>query len=281
MSLLIWKGPTNALVETPESGTLIASDRIRWTQVFKGIYWLCRANQPARGAFGTGVFTGWVCNQSSVTMERGQIGKLTIEWEAGGSSAMATLPIGDFSLDPQELYPRIERNQHFLPLEEDNIKIANNAALWTQRGVGTLTSDPFYVALFGAPAIAANPTTTPPTPASDAVAPSITDSTQLELAQALYKKLLRGEETFYITAWRYSYEEFSYSKPTISNGGFTGTPGGPMRDALPINVVWLRLADHPQPAGVNGSMYKNTINWLGGPIVSGVGYWDPDLYPAG
>ena len=254
--LQIWKGPTNALVETPDSGKLVASDRIRWTQILKGPYAVARTSQPARGAFGSGITAGWVVNQSNVDQERGGIGKLTIEWEAGGAYAVATLPVGDFSLDPQELYPRIERNSFFINLTAPNIKIAVNAAYFaTQAGVA---GDQFTTDLN-----------------------AISDSTQQTLAIALYTKLLRGEETFYITGWRYSYEVFSYSPPAISSGAFTGTPGGPMSAYLPANVVWLRLADHPQPAGVNGSMYKNTINWLGGPIASGIGFWDPDLYPPG
>jgi hypothetical protein len=258
MSLLIWKGPTNALVETSESGTLAASDRIRWTQVFKGIYWICRVNQPARGAFGSGVTAGWVCNQSSVTMERGQIGKLTIEWEAGGAYAKATLPVGDFSMEPQELYPRIERNAFFVNLTPDNIKLACNAVyLSIQDDALGINNNSFKTKLDALTGI------------------------QLTLGEALYTKKMRGEETFYITGWRYSYEEFSYMPIIPSSGGFTGTPGGPMSGYLPSNVVWLRLADHPQPAGVNGSMYKNTINWLGGPLNDGVGFWDPDLYPPG
>jgi len=39
---------------------------------------------------------------------------------------------------------------------------------------------------------------------------------------------------------------------------------------------WLRLADSLNHAGVNGSMYKITRTWVGGPA----GYWDPDLYPS-
>jgi hypothetical protein len=37
---------------------------------------------------------------------------------------------------------------------------------------------------------------------------------------------------------------------------------------------WLRLADVPEPAGVNGSVYKITSTWLGGSD----GHWDKLLY---
>jgi hypothetical protein len=107
---------------------------------------------------------------------------------------------------------------------------------------------------------------------------NITDSTQLAMAQNLVAKWLKGEETFYLAGWRYTYEVFSYTAPTINRGGVPGTPGGPLASHLPSGVSWLRLADDLDPSGVAGSAYKLTVTWLGGPIYGGVGYWDSDVY---
>jgi hypothetical protein len=218
---------------------------------------LCAAYMLARGTFGTGFRGGWVVNQCTVDTDRGTIGTLTIDWEAGGAAATQPLPVGDFSCEPQELYPKIERNAFFVNLLPKNIRLAAQAAFYTTTAA-TTDGDQFTGNLA-----------------------AIADPTQNALANSLYVKLLRGEETFYIAGWRYSYEVYSYTPPAPSPGGFTGTPSGPLANSLPANVSWLRLADHIMPAGVNGSMYKNTITWLGGPLNAGIGYWDPDLYPAG
>jgi hypothetical protein len=140
MSLTIWKGPTNALVAAPDTGGLVASDRIRFTSNFWGTYSLCLANAVARGTFGAGAYAGYVVNQCTVTQQRGGIGRLVIEWEAGGSYAVNPLPVGSHSLAPQELYPKIERNSYFqgtsgvsgaptTPIESNTIQLADPIAL--------------------------------------------------------------------------------------------------------------------------------------------------------
>ena len=276
MATPIWKGSTNALVLQPNSPTFAFTDRVRVTDIYKGPQWLCASSMLARGTFGTGDRWGWVVNQCSVTNERGAIGTLTIEWEAGGSGATMPLPIGEVRLEPQELYPRIERNLYFAALLEENIKIANNAAFWTlNKNSGKLTDDPYYVALFGAPAIAANPTATPPIQAVPAKKPTITDPTQLALAQALFKKLIRGEETFYLAGWRYTSVFYSYTLPTLEIGAVIQSPNGIGPITINDNkITWLRLADIVESAGVGGSVWKITRTWLGGPN----GHWDRDLY---
>jgi len=248
---VIWKGPTNALVMQPNSPALTYGDRVKAVDVYKGPQPLCAASMIPRGTFGTGFRTGWVCTQSAVATERGGIGTLTIEWEAGGSAATQPLPAGSFSLDPQELYPKIERAGVFADLKFDTINIV-------------------YRGLYGGQ--------TPNNITTASLVTLIADPEQLSLAQLLLAKLQKGEETFYLASWRYSYEVFSYLEPAINNGGeITANPGGPVAN-LPGGVSWLRLADKIEPAGVNGSMYKLTLNFLGGPALGGVGYWDPDIY---
>jgi len=284
MSLKKWFG-TTLLFSATESGTLVAGDRVRFTDVLYGPTALCYSSQPPRGAFGTSNFNstslnraGWVVNQSTVANQRGGIGKLTIEWEAGGSSATMALPAGECRIEPQELYPRIEKNKYFqgtTPLLPVNVKIAYNAAnLVTPDGAAPV-NDVFYIALFGRAAIAANPTAQPPTPALPAIDPAITDATQLALARALYTKLLRGEETYYLAGWRYTSIIYSYTLPTINIGAVLQSPNGIGPITIADSTIgWLRLADLVEPAGVNGSMWKITRTWLGGPN----GHWDADLY---
>ena len=263
MSLKKWFG-TTLLFSSVESGTLVAGDRIRWTDVLYGPTSLCYSSQPARGAFGTTNFAGnlgmnragWVVNQSTVTNSRGGIGKLTIEWEAGGTSATAALPTGEVRLEPQELYPRIEKNPFFAALLPANVKIAYNAAYLVTQSGAVPGNDEFSSALNGA-------------------APAITDPTQLALAKALYQKLLRGDETYYLAGWRYTSVIYSYSMPDINIGGILQSPNGIGQVTInDSSIGWLRLADLVEPAGVNGSMWKITRTWLGGPN----GHWDSDLY---
>jgi hypothetical protein len=255
--LLVWKGPTNALVEIADSGQVVVTDRTRYTRIYKGTYVLCVQSQPARGTFGTGALAGWVVNQSTVTQERGTIGKLSIEWEAGGAYATSPLPIGEPHLEPQELYPKIERNAYFqgssgisgaptTPIAYTTIQLAYNALYNSQQAGSSAAWQ----------------------------AGSNLSGDQLLHFNELLAKLQQGEETYYLAGWRYSYELFSYTFPTIFRGAFIQQPGGPFSNVLPAGTSWLRLADNVVPAGVNGSMWKLTLNYVGGPN----GHWDPDIY---
>lgn len=49
MALLIWKGPTNALVVTPDSGGCVATDRIRATDIWMAGYGLAAPARRLRG----------------------------------------------------------------------------------------------------------------------------------------------------------------------------------------------------------------------------------------
>ena len=257
MALKIWRGPTTALVLAPESGGVTLTDRIRSTDVYMGTYALCASNLLARGTFGSGSRAGWVVNQCSLQSLRGGIGKLSIEWEAGGTSATNPLPVGNPSLQPQELYPKVERNSYFqgtsgvtgaptTPIEYNTIQLAYNA-LYTATQSGSASAKSKGDKLTG---------------------------DQKKHFDKLFAKLMAGEETYYLAGWRYTYETYSYTLPTVYRGAVVETPGGPLSSVLPSGVDWLRLADNLDPAGVAGSMWKLTKNYLGGPG----GHWDPDLY---
>lgn len=257
MALLIWKGPTNALVYAPDSGGWVGTDRIRATDIYYGSYSYCESNLLSRGTFGSGGRAGWVVNQCTLSRQRGQIGKLVIEWEAGGSYATNPLPVGTPTLKPQELYPKIERNSYFqgtsgvsgaptTPIAYTTIQLAYNA-LYAATQTGSAGANTQGLALTG---------------------------DQLLHYNKLLAKLLRGEETYYLAGWRYTYEVYSYTVPTVFRGAAVQTPGGPLASALPSGVSWLRLADDLDPAGVAGSMWKLTLTYLGGPN----GHWDTDIY---
>jgi hypothetical protein len=254
MSLIIWKGPTNALVLQPNSPRLTYGDRVKAVDIYKGPQSLCAESMLARGTFGTGFRAGWVVNQCTCDTQSGDIGTLTIEWEAGGAEADQPLPAGDFSLEPQEIYPKIERNNFFSGITADTVSAVYNC-LYAFDKTGANSSNATIQSRV--------------TIAQDGG----TSGTQTALAFELLGKLQNGEESYYIAGYRYCFSTFSYTEPALSNGGIIGTPAGPI-SSLPDDISWLRLADRVEPAGVNGSMYKLTQNWIGGPS----GYWDTDLY---
>ena len=278
---VIWKGPTNGLVMQPNSPALTFGDRVKAVDIYKGPQNLCAANMIPRGTFGLGFRAGWVCTQSAVATERGLIGTLTIEWEAGGAGAIAPLPAGGFSLRPQELNPRTERAGCFNGINPETVNICLNIIQGSNTTTNgepavTLATLP-YLKTFGGHGVppVTNPPTVPPAPS-----PSPDQAKQLGLAQKLLSKLQIGEETFYLAGWRYSFEVFSYVQPAINQGGYvlSGNPGGPITN-FPAACSWLRLADECEPAGVNGSMFKTTQTYLGQPKYGGTGAWDPDIYP--
>lgn len=265
-NLIVWKGPTNALVYQPNAPRLVYADRVKAVDIYKGPQPICAESMLARGTFGTGSRAGWVVNQCTVDTARGDIGTLTIEWEAGGSGADQPLPVGDFNLEPQELYPKIERNLFFTGILPDVVRGVYNALYaFNQSGSPNATAT-INAAINGV---------------NFASYPDTNAAAQYALGTELLTKLASGEESYYIAGYRYSYEEFSYTAPALSNGGIIANgsyqPAGPLADDLPSGVAWLRLADKLDPAGVNGSMFKLTVNWLGGPD----GYWDSDLYTEG
>ncbi len=262
MSLVIWKGPTNALSFANNSPRFEWGDRVKVTDIYHGPQPLCAASMLARGTYGTGFRAGYVVNQCTCNTLRGGIGELTIEWEAGGSGASAPLPTGNVAISPQELYPNVERNPYFqggsvaiLPVDAALARMANHG------------STPFAQAnaLSQLNARAAS---------SDSTA-----AASGALGVALAALLKKGVETYYVSAFRYTWEWFSYSIPELNVGGVIQSPSGvaPISLSTVSPISWLRLADTLEAAGVNGSMWKITSTWLGGQN----GFWDGDLYPAG
>ena len=85
--------------------------------------------------------------------------------------------------------------------------------------------------------------------------------------------LNHGHESYYLAGLKYMYIHHYFTLPTITMGGIIQSPTlGPL--AGDATFSWLRLADAPEPVGVNGSVIRITSTWLGGPN----GHWDPILY---
>lgn len=236
----------SGLKATKESGRITFADRVTLVDIFEGQYADCVAGLLARGVFGVGARAGWVCTSSMAEqIERGGVSRLTINWEAGGVFATEPLPADDFSLQPQELYPRIERSPFFNGITQPTLALA-------------------YQTINGATNVARQA-------ALDRLN-TLADSTQKALGLALSSKLQKGEETFYLAYMRYIWISWSYTFPSLSIGGVISAPGGPLTGRFG-SFSSLRLADSVEPAGVNGSMFKIMRTWL----VAQSGYWDTDL----
>ena len=257
MSLIVWKGPLNALVMQPESGAISGTDRWRGTDVYR-----CNSGYsftiPQRGTLGTGSRLGWVVSETSFATERGGIAKYTIQWEAGGPSCGLTPPSPEIKLDPQELYPPAQQNRYFRD-QDGNLLIAMldlTYAQATMHASNQFARDDAYTKLKGR---ANNPDNNP------------SASLALDLADILRN----GAETFYLAGWRYVVTTYSFSLPSTSPGGFIQVPNPQPNPAyFSTAISWLRLADSLESSGPINSMWKITQTWLGGPM----GHWNPILY---
>ena len=247
MPTVTWKGSSSymtagvntTLVEQPNSPTYVFGEKTKCTRRFKGLHSLCLSSAPAKGALGSGAMTGYYVVQSTVTREPKQVGELVIEYEAYASSSGATLPPDEFSLKPFETNPKLERNPFFATLTKDDLDQVRDCI---ENADPALRLDVYNTLALSVP-----------------------------LAADLVDKLLAGQETYYLAGWTYSWSSYSWTIPTVSDGGTIETPGGPMTGLLGTGIDWLRQADD---LDFDGSKYKLTKTWLGGPD----GHWDTDLY---
>ena len=268
MPNLIYRGNVG-LVPQWSGADLQLADRVTDTDVYRGPIWICRASALLRGTYGTGGRLGWVVTSSKVSSERKGLGTLTISWEVGGPYANARyLPLDDFRCEIVELMSKVERNKRLYgpeyPTNPDDrihptvIKLCYDAvsgtppkdsqAMSTLRNMFDLDSDP--------------------------PADGTTWFDQWGFGGTLLAWLQHGHETYYQAGVKYSYVWHSFDLPSLTMGGvIESSPfGGPM--AGNTSFSWLRLADCVEPAGVNGSVYKITSSWFGGPG----GHWEPTLY---
>jgi len=252
------------------------ADRITTTDVYRGLLQLCLNSTMLRGTYGSGERLGWVVTSSTVTRERKGIAILTIKWEVGGPWAdHRFLPLDDFRSESVELYPKAERNSG---LAADDVATNPNHRISHQTVALAYSARDASYRAWSSSGIYSNQTlgalnnmdawTSDPPSGS-------TWAEQKAWGLKLYRWLMRGHETYYEAGIKYSWIWYSFSFPTLSKGGIIEPfpIGGPMMGDA--SQSWLRLADVPEPAGVNGSVYKITSTWLGGPN----GHWDWEVYP--
>lgn len=258
MALVEWKGPTNALNFANNSPILEYGDRVKATDIYHGTQPLCATSMLARGTYGTGFRAGWVLNQCTCKTQRGTIGELTMEWEAGGTGASQPLPSGEVKLDPQEFYPKVERNAFFS--NGGNFLLPQDIALaYASMHASTPFAQANALTQLAARAASGNPTI----------------AASAALGETLAGMLQKGEETYYQAGFRYTWDWYTYTLPSINLGGIIQSPNGIAPTSIAGSTIsWLRLADSFSSAGVNGSMWKMTYTWLGGQD----GYWDTNLY---
>jgi hypothetical protein len=242
------------------------------TDKYKATYANAESNLVLRGTYGTGSRAGMVCTSSRADGQRGGIGQLTINWEPGGAEADPFfLPLDDFDSQPVELYPKVERHKEFSgagtgPIMLDTIALAYQAAHAANASLRQSSID----------VINALPTTLGNPLGTD----------QKNYALELLRLLSLGAETYYLAGIKYQFYWHSFALPPytttipapsghLTRGGFTQDPQGPLNGTFPTDMEWLRLADALQCIGCNGSCFKVTSTWLGGPG----GHWDSKLYP--
>jgi len=261
---LVWR-PGAFMVPQYTGENLCLADRITDCDVARGPIALCRQNALLRGTFGTGSRLGWVCTNSKVTWERNGIGTLRINWEVGGPFAPNyLLPLDDWREESVELYPKVERHWKMTDSEDPNNTISPDTVGMAYRAAHANDLQSAGSALQQLQSLA-DRTSDPPE--------GSTWEDQWEFGTLLYHWLVKGHETYYLAGLKYCYIRHYGSFPLTSLGGFIQSPqwGPRVGD---ITMSWLRLADAVEPVGVNGSIYKITSIWLGGPG----GHWDSTLY---
>ena len=264
---IIWR-PGPALVKGWNGADLALSERVIDTDIWRGPLYLARISSLLRGTFGTGDRLGWVCTGSTVTAEKQGIGTLKITWEPGGPYADPQfLPLDDWRDETVELYPKVERNIHMYGnsypgnpydcISNDSISMAYQSA----HGATQPARD-YAAKWISGLALRTSP---PPT--------GTTWEDQSNWANQLESWLIHGHETYYMAGIKATYVRHYFNMPLISRGGIIQSPlWGP--HAGDTTMSWLRLADAPEPAGVNGSCIRVTYTWIGGPN----GHWDEVLY---
>jgi hypothetical protein len=257
MPSLIWKGPSNALIMQPESGRVTVSDRIRSQDVYK-CYSGWSITIPNRGTLGTGSRLGWVVSDAEYAPERGGIVKYTINWEAGGPNCGLTPPATEIKLEPQEIYPKVERNPYFQDADGNYLISGYDAAL-AYATMHAATPAARAWALDELQGRAKNPANNP----------------SATLAVTLAGLLASGNETYYLAGWRYTVLSYSFTVPSTTPGGIIEDPTPqPASSYFDTDIDWLRLADALESSGPINSVWKLTQTWLG----LGSGGWNPNLY---
>ncbi len=199
----------------------------------------------------------YVISESRMSRIRPNVAEIEVDCDSYDQT-----PTDEFCIEPIDQNPRIERHPIFKPLADD-----------AKQGGNLLSSvqAAYLAATQGARQNAKQVW------AGDPLAP---------LCDQLYAALLSGMETYYLSQWMYTWttyiqnelidNEIILDPPTLSLGGVTEHPGGPLAAFLTGNQ-WLRLADRLTVSGQSpiGTVLKLTRSWLGGPNT----FFDTGIYP--
>ncbi len=237
MATPTWKGPTDQLVEANNSPTYELSERVIKTRIYHGLYSYCESLLPdySRGTIGTGSESGYLVSRTTLAKLRGNIGQMTIQWEASSDSSGQTLPSDEVAVIPDNLNPRLEAHPNYAVLDDVDMQNVENALRANTRQE-RLVTDAFLTAE----------------------------------GLDLVTRIRRGNESFYLAAFRYSWVTHSWTIPSSTRGGFVESPGGPLASYFTGTISWLREADALQ---YQSGIWRRTRTWLGGPA----GHFDPDL----
>jgi hypothetical protein len=246
MGTIARKGTTGSLVEDQGSPRTELGERIVRTRVYRGTYTLCWSSRLYKGTAGTGDETGFVVQSCTVVRDRGDMGVMTVVWEAGASTSGVDLPPIEFSCQEQRMTRSIFTHPRY--------------ALTSDSPAGVLEQ----LDIDNCKRAAQNDAS------GEAAINGIGAGTRKTRALELLAKVKRGQESYYVTGFVYRYVQSYWTLPALSTGGVVETPGGPMAGLLPSGT-WLRLSDGVE---FTGAHYKVTRTWQG----AGAGKWDAELY---
>ena len=192
MPAVIFIGPTEQLLEMPDSPVYDLGKDPTCRRTYMGLYPLALASAPPRGTVGTGDMAGWLVLDSKISRARRGLGKLEINYGASGSGSGQTLPPDDFGAhDSLKLNPALERNGRYSTLTDaDFAKVDACIRCFSKDG-----TKPF--ALTGM------------------------------LADLFNKKKRGTRPIFHLAGFKYSWTRSYYSLTGVANvGGFLETPLG-------------------------------------------------------
>lgn len=237
-SYLHFQGNIGALWEQPQSGAIDLDDRITKVNTYEGLYSLCLSvglTLP-KGTVGTGTNAGWQVLKTEIRKTKHRLGSLHVTWQS--ISWLDPLPADEFSCEPVEINPSLEKHPRYAPLTEaevENVRAAIQAS----------------------------------TDKARADSKAALSSLGLELLA----KLARRQDSYYLAGIRYRWTSYWWTMPAMTPGGFVQTPGGPMAGFLPASMDFLRECDANSGGGDAGYL-KLTRSWVGGPS----GHWDTQIY---
>jgi hypothetical protein len=235
--------PVATLLEKPESPVYAWSDKKTKTRIWEGRYADCVTAAPEKG---TNVAGWWV---SSVNLEhlKGDMGRLTVTYEAATGSG-AALPPDEFDFESSEIGPRLALHPRFYTLTLAQIQkvetaVSSSDLLGRASSIQAVQDEATGL---GSPA-------------------GLPLSNYLRLRQ-------KNVDSFYLAGIEYTWVSYAYVLPPLTTGGYIDVPMGPGAPFAPAGYSWLRLSD---VFGWQQGRFRIVRKWRGSPPNS---VWDAWLY---